>query len=111
MKRILFLFTGLLLFLAAATGCQQCICCGAYIGTMTCVKGTDTVTYSQYPTSLTFINLLDSITFYQNQGYTCSNYGLGPYTYGLSPTCGKDEINQAKAAGFGCISEEAGSCD
>ncbi|MDB5281516.1 MAG: hypothetical protein JWO06_591 [Bacteroidota bacterium] len=101
MKTLPILFVALLA-LMAITGCNRCACCGPYTGTITCIKGIDTISRTVMPPrSIPQVNLKDSLAFYRNIGYTCID-NTGPFTLD-GETCGPEAKKHAKALGYGCI--------
>jgi hypothetical protein len=89
------------------------MCCGPYVGTITCVKGIDTISRELDPGNLEQnINLSDTLSYYRNLVYVCSaSPEFGPYTIG-GYTCGSAINQEEKIKGYGCveITETDGPC-
>ncbi len=86
------------------------MCCGPFAGNITCVKGTDTI-YSGINVITPFqvignANMLDSITYYHNLGFTCIVKDLWPITSNI--TYG-DAIKRAEHNGWACVEPEGNS--
>jgi hypothetical protein len=76
------------------------MCCGPIVGYAICIKGVDTVTLDRNP-GVTW-NYEDSLSFYRGHGFSCSDYGAGPYVGNTDVICGSLKIKQAERPGFGC---------
>ena len=100
-----------LLLAAIAPSCRRGMCCGPLMGNISCIKGTDTVYSQTNPGSPQGANIIDSLNYYQGNGYTCTSNIVPFIDYG-SPVYGIAAIRQQEAAGNGCMyADEDGGCD
>jgi hypothetical protein len=101
---------GILILVVTISDCRKAMCCGPFVGYITCIKGTDTINTGLSPGQLGGnVNILDSLNYYRNLGFTCTAYNLVPFTMdGL--TYGS-AIKQAESNGWGCVDPVSGTAD
>ena len=90
----IFIICSLSVVVLTTSGCVQCKCCDQGVGSVICIKGTDTVNI--FSTGWTTYAMNDSISYYQQRGFTCSSNIEPPYPHSF---CGPNR-NTASAPYF-----------
>lgn len=93
----------------AETGCRKCYCCGDLIGTVTCVKGTDTAFAYANPGNTTWVHVQDTLNYYSKLGYTCTMKDYQPFVEGRHPACGIGDSWLKVSNNQGCIKMVGGA--
>ena len=86
------------------------MCCGPLMGSISCIKGMDTVFCQTNPGVSG--NIVDSLNYYQGKGFTCTSE-ISPFLgFDAGTSCGTTAISQQEASGNACVAtDDNGYCN